>query len=457
MAWSLRATGTGQRQYNAALTPSAPSATVAGDLLVFQAMMNIGNIAASTLTVSGWTLVGPPSGDTTTKCLGLWLRIATLTDPVSCNWGTINTDAYGWITAYNPGGTCPPLASIVHACVGLGAPQNSDVNETYPNLTVTQPGCLILLAGTRNNVTASQSSTWNGVSGNGTFVIDQSVVLANFSPDMSAVLNRQIQTTATSIASAAQTLTGSESPNQSYSSISLALLPNASTPPAVGNSGSMGVMQLAGTALISLPGYSGSSGSANVTKPQSFSTGGGSVGVMNLIGTSAVLAQANVIGVGSGSYGVASLQLTSYPRLIIDIASVPYWQFLDSAGNFFYVPAGLTNKATPISIGQSPFSWVNPTGNFANVIIDGGVIQAAYLLGVVPANSGPYTFVSAPTGAFQVSLQSNVATEVTVPPGATLVVAYTQPPQMWYLNSVATASLGSGFQFGISQFGEGGF
>lgn len=494
--WLFRDKGAPQRQFNAALTPAAPALTQVGDVLILQSMMNIGNVAASSLTVTGWTLLAPAAGDTTTKCIGVWARIATGSDSASVNWGTIGTDSLAWIVAYNPNGTVS-LGSIVHAVAGLGVPLNENGGITYPSLTITIPGCLVLLCGTKNNVTASFNAVWNQVTGAGTFTIDQQATLNNFSPDLMAVTNSQIQTQPVSIASAIQNINVNESPSTpAYSSVALALAPVIQGPPAVGVSGSTGDVSLMVAGGVTALGVTGSAATVSLTPQQLLSAGAWSMGVVTLtsvtpgsfatVGDSGSTGAASATAVGaavllgdsgstgvttvtgqtpnlgmpgfagttgaaravnvspgamqmigvSGSASAAFVPPVAYPRLIIDIASVPYWQFLDPSGEFFYVPAGLTTRAVSIPVtGGSPFIWVNPTGTYASIVIVGGNIQTAAILGIVPPNQAPGTFVTGPSGTFLIDISSQAGTQVTVPPAATLKVTYAAAPQIWLLTN----------------------
>ena len=227
-AYELVGVGAPTRAYNQALTPAIPSGVVAGDLLILQSQIYIGNPTASSLSgaadprTQGWTLLGPTSASGVAG-LGVWARIATGSDTVSVNWGPVNADACAWVIAYS--GNPATLTGIIHA---QSQKQNNEVGGVgYADLTITIAGCLVLLCASKNNTSgAAQSAQWNAVSGNGTFAIDQAVVENKFSNgDISAVTNRQIQTTATNITSAGQSLTANDSSTQGYSTVSLALLP----------------------------------------------------------------------------------------------------------------------------------------------------------------------------------------------------------------------------------------
>jgi hypothetical protein len=70
-------------------------------------------------------------------------------------------------------------------------------------------------------------ATFNSITGNGTFSIDQKVNENTFSTDIAALTNRQIQVAATNIVSATQSMTVNDPASPIYTSVSLALLPPA--------------------------------------------------------------------------------------------------------------------------------------------------------------------------------------------------------------------------------------
>ncbi len=230
--YTLVAAGASSRQYNAAITPSLPAGYVAGNLLILQSQAGIA--AYSAPAVAGWTLLASNAS------LGVWGLIATGTaaDAPSVNWGTINADASAWIIAYsgNPvtlgAITANTPGGIIHAVSAYPTPANNVSNIDYEGLTITSPGCLVLLCGARNNTSATQPPVvFNSILNSGSFIIDQTYYGNTYSSDFNAITNRQIQTVATSIVTggsglgAYQTMTANESAGLPFTSISIALLP----------------------------------------------------------------------------------------------------------------------------------------------------------------------------------------------------------------------------------------
>lgn len=269
MAYGLVGVTARVRAYNGTLAPGVPAAAVAGNLLILQSQMYAGNVAASSLASPGtnWSFLGPQSS-TGVNNIGYWANLTDLTAPI-LNWGTINVDSDAYVLAYS--GNQATLTNIIHA---IAAKQNNGNGIiTWSNLTITADGCLVLLGGAKNNVTASQGASFNTVSATtgGPFVIDQSVIENTFSADISAVTNRQIQTTATSVTGASQTLTVNDGTVQGYSTVAMALFPQtaigsgtiAEGADAVAGVGSENILVLDGSASVLNAG--GSAGSITLT------------------------------------------------------------------------------------------------------------------------------------------------------------------------------------------------
>jgi hypothetical protein len=225
--YSFVGAGAVYRAYNAACTPALPAGVNVGDLLILQSQMQVasGNIYASSLTVAGWTFFGPPSGSGVQQ-LGVWGRLAAGSDSASVNWsqfGNINCDSNAWIVAYRGNANAAP-ASLVHATSYQLATNNGGLN--YSNLSITQPNCLVLLCGVKNNNSTSNSATFNTAtsSSGGPWSIDQSIVENLLTPiDISCVTNRSIQIS--------QTMTINDGSPVAYATFSIALL---SSPPPPG-------------------------------------------------------------------------------------------------------------------------------------------------------------------------------------------------------------------------------
>lgn len=212
------------RAYNAALSPGVPAAAAAGNLLLLQSQTHIGATYAADLASPGanWVFLGPAK-TLGVPCIGFWANLTDLTAPV-LNWGAVNTDSDAWVTAYS--GNPSSLINIIHAISAYLSNENGGVQ--WANLTISAPGCLVLLGAVKNNVTASQGAAFNSVTATtgGPFTIEQSKVENSLSADISAVTNRSIQTTAVSITGAGQTMTVNDGPAQSYAAVAMALFSN---------------------------------------------------------------------------------------------------------------------------------------------------------------------------------------------------------------------------------------
>jgi len=140
---------------------------------------------------------------------------------------------------------------------------------------------------------------------------------------------------------------------------------------------------------------------------------------------------------------------------------IAYINWQPSASESFLLPANGFG-VNSIAVGGSPFSYTALTNQ--QVLIGGGQITSVSIFGTYPP-SAPAGFVVPPSGNFLISYQTNNDSTYPLQANQTIVVTYTVAPQMY---SVAGGGQpvfvpppmpppGSGFIFGQSGFGTGGF
>ncbi len=133
---------------------------------------------------------------------------------------------------------------------------------------------------------------------------------------------------------------------------------------------------------------------------------------------------------------------------------ISYLGWQPTPAEVFLVPANGYN-VQPITVGPSPFSYTATNGQ--QILIGGGIISSISTLGTYPP-SAPAGFVTPPSGNFLITYQDNNDCSYPLQAGQTLVVAYTQIPQMYSVSAgAANAPQFTGFIFGESGFGTGGF
>jgi hypothetical protein len=122
------------------------------------------------------------------------------------------------------------------------------------------------------------------------------------------------------------------------------------------------------------------------------------------------------------------------PAYSTNQVGIPYLTWQPTAAEQFYVPAGQPNLPAPvqITVGASPFSFVNPTGTGCTVLIGGGKVSNVSILGTYPP-SAPAGWVTPPSGTFQIGLGGGANDSTfNLLPNQTLVVTYSVAPQMYY-------------------------
>jgi hypothetical protein len=441
MAYALQSKAAATSWYNTAGTPAMPATYSTGNLLVLRSASYTGG--TTTLpTISGYTLASTQAGGSIVNAI--WLRLATGSggssgaDQPSINWG--NQFQAGQVTAYS--GNPATLTGIVHAAIDSqhNLASGNAPGCSVPALTITQPNCLVLMAGYCFKTATSNSNTWNSY---GSFAVRDQIWVAGSA--FTQVLDEWIQTTATNVSSGTQT---SSSATESFvmdgQCAVIALLPATTTTLTFAAAGgaytySGGDLLYPNAPIYVQPGaydYIGGLAFSNyeidvATGAYAYTGQGATFPAAGGAVTAFPSAGAYNYSAGPATQFVAPTQ--AYPRLVLDPVGIPYWVFIDQNGAIFYVPAGNTTKAIQIPTTASPFIWLNNTGNFANVVLAGGLISDLSLLGLVPNNSGPYEWVIPPSGTIKISLQSQIGTAITVPPGVKMQVTYTLAPAIYRL------------------------
>ena len=238
MSYALVGTGAATTGFNATLAPAIPSAAGAGNLLLLFTGSYQGSL--STPTVAGWTKLSPGVNANQVAIFG---KIAVGGDATpSISWG--NQFAFAFVVAYS--GNPASVSGIVHASSDRANDTTNSIG--YAALTITQPGCLVLAAGSRDKTSASNGGSFLTY---GSFAIRQSSISTNTSN--AAVLNDLIQTTAANVAAGFQTFSIADGSAQQYESITLALLPASAF--GVTLTAGSGTYSTTGSAAIFTPGF----------------------------------------------------------------------------------------------------------------------------------------------------------------------------------------------------------
>ncbi len=135
---------------------------------------------------------------------------------------------------------------------------------------------------------------------------------------------------------------------------------------------------------------------------------------------------------------------------------IPYIGWQPTPAEVFLVPAqGYTVQQ--ITVGPSPFSYTCPKiPGGQQVLIGGGQITSISTYGTYPP-SAPAGFVTPPSGNFLITYQDNNDCTYILQGGQTMILAYTAIPQMYVVNNGGPTPPFTGFIFGESGFGTGGF
>ncbi len=176
---------------NASVTPALPAGLVVGDLMV--ALVSIRNSGAGTVnTPAGWSVIRA-FGNVT--LFGRRNQAGDVAPTFTFAGGVLNADTIGQIAAWRRADLAP--------LTGADLLNGSQQNIPYPGLTITKDGCLVLVAGWKQD-------DWTSVATlAGMTEVGEGIAIAG--DDAAQVWDYVIQTTRANIAASSFTVTGGAS------------------------------------------------------------------------------------------------------------------------------------------------------------------------------------------------------------------------------------------------------